>query len=145
MAFFRNILSNKRADFDMEAGIQLDDMEAGSGSANSFNLDGMSALDRRSTSPFSFPAPNTGPNAALPSFQPTPTQISTISNTNGKRSQNDERINKVRVVEQGSKMITLVCVYFPYFKIYCMGFYRERLESDINDRQSNTKEGLRND
>lgn len=100
----------------MEAGnisdVELDEMEAGSGAAPSLNTDAMSILD---PSPYSFPAPNIVPNAAspFPLFQPA--QIfSSFSNTNRKCPQNDDRISKVRVVEQGSKIPAIVCLYFPY-------------------------------
>src|SRR5271169_4785964 len=120
MAFFRNILlSNKPIDTDMEADgrsdIELDDMEAGSRSAHnadSLNPDSVSALDPGSTFSYSFPAPNfafEGSNHASPFLQTTlnlvsplsvlpPAQIGKTLNINGKRSQNDDRINKVRVV-----------------------------------------------
>lgn len=111
MAFFRRILSQKRVDTDMEAGnlsdVELDDMEAGSGGAPSLNPDALGSFF-----PYSFPAPNTVPNATSPLSSPA--QISsTMLNTNRKRSQSDDRISKVRVVEQGSKISTIVRIYFP--------------------------------
>ena len=114
MAFFRNILSKKRADVDVEVGIQLDDMdmETDNGPAHSLNPDRTYALNRRySTSPFLFPAPNAVPNTVFP-LLPSAEIGTTITNTNGKRSQNDDRMTKVRVVEQESKLSTMVCHYF---------------------------------
>src|SRR5271154_7123004 len=141
MSFFRNILhSNKPIDTDMEADghsdIELDDMEAGSRSAHnaeSLNPDSVSALDLGSTFSYSFPAPNfasEGSNHAPPFLQMNlasplsvlpPAQIGKTLNINGKRSQNDDRINKVRVVEQGSKIPIIVHLYFPLI-FNCMGF-----------------------
>ena len=103
MAFFRNILSKKRADVDVEVGIQLDDMD--------METDNGPALNRNSTSPFLFPAPNAVPNTVLP-LLPSAEIGTTITNTNGKRSQNDDRMTKVRVVEQESRLPTMVCLYF---------------------------------
>lgn len=94
MAFFWNILSNKRADTDME----LDDIEAGSRSAR-YAHSLYPNLDPISTFPWSFRG-NHAPPPLLP-----PTQISSTSLNTRKRSQNDDKINsKVRVVEQGSNM-----------------------------------------
>jgi hypothetical protein len=111
MAFLRNILSNKRVNVDMEVGMQLDEMETDDGPTHSFNPDSMYALNRGSTSLFSFPAPNAVPNAPLLS----PAQIERTI-TNGKRSQDGDRITKVRVVEQESKISTIVCLYFNILK-----------------------------
>lgn len=110
MAFFRNILSSKRTDVDVEVGIQLDDMETDNVPAHSFNPDSTYALNRGSTSPFLYPAPNTIPNAAFPLLPPAEIGT-TIANTNGKRSQNDDRMTKVRVVEQESRSSRMVCLY----------------------------------
>ena len=112
MAFFRNILSSKRVDINMEAGnhsdLELDDMEAGSGSAPHLKPDNISTLDRDSTFPYLFPAPNIVPNAAFPLFSP-----SQISSTTRKCSQDDNRISKVQVVEQISKIPAIVCLHSP--------------------------------
>ena len=113
MAFFRNILTNKHVDTNMEAGnhhsdVELDVIEAGSGSAHyahSLYPDSMT-LDPGSTFPCSFRAPNSRSegNHAPPPLLP-PAQISSTSLNNRRRSQNDDKINtKVRVVEQGSNM-----------------------------------------
>jgi hypothetical protein len=138
MAFFRNILRGKRVgvDTDMEAGnnpsdVELADMEAGSGSAhylqpdhypNSLNPDSMSPGPTfpQTTLPF--------PQALLP-----PSQISSRAlNINRKRSHSEDRTSKVRVVEQGSKISTIVRIYrHKTWKFNYMGFYRERLASDI--------------
>jgi len=53
----------------------------------------------------------TVPNAALPLLPPA--KIGTSLNINRKRSQNDDRTSKVWVVEQTSKMSTIVRLYFP--------------------------------
>ena len=66
MAFFRNILSNKRVDVDMEAGnpdVELDNMVVGSGSAHSLNANHGSPV------PYPFLAPSTVPKAAFPPAQ----------------------------------------------------------------------------
>lgn len=105
MAFFRSILSNKRVDIDMEAGhhsdVELDYIEAGSGSAHSIDP------------AFQFSFQNSAPNAAFPLFPPAQVTSSTSLNTDRRRSHNDDRNSKVRVVEQGSKISTIVCVHFP--------------------------------
>lgn len=119
MASSRNT-PNKRVDVDVEVAMQLDDeMETNDGPITNdgpthpFNPDSMYAMNRSSTSPFSFPAPNAVPNAPLLS----PAQIKrTITNTSGKRSQNDDRSRKVRVVEQESKFSTIVGLYFNILK-----------------------------
>ena len=119
MSFFRNILlPNKHVNTDVEAGnhsdVELDDMEIGSGSAHyahSVNPNSPSTLDPGSTFPCSFPAPN---DVAYPLLPLPPAQISSTSlNINRKRSQNDHKFSKVRVVEQGSKISTIVRLYFP--------------------------------
>jgi hypothetical protein len=107
MAFFRNILSSKRVDTDIETGnnhsdVELDEMEAGSGSVHypppttqyphSFNSNTMSPRP-------TFPQ-TTLPNVAFPLALP---PSSTVVNINRKRSHIDDRTSKVRVVEQGSK------------------------------------------
>ena len=126
MASSRNTLANKGVDVDVDVAIQLDDeMETNDRPTHPFNPDSMYTLNCSSTSPFSFPVPNAVPNALLLS----PAQIKrTITNTSGKRSQNDDRTSKVRVVEQefhNSRSL------FQYFEIYFMGFYRERLEGGM--------------
>lgn len=99
MAFFRNILlSNKRVDIDMEAGnrsdVELGDMDAGSRSAHARSLP-------PDTPPLSMQTTLT--HAAFP-LLPSAQIRSTILNVNGKRSPNEDRNSKVRVVEQGSKI-----------------------------------------
>lgn len=153
MAFFRNILSSRRVgvDTDMEAGnnrsdVELAEMEAGSGSAhylqpahypNSLNPDSMS---RGPTFP-----QTTLPNVAFPQALLPPSQISSrVLNINRKRSHSEDRTSKVRVVEQGSKISTIVRIYLhKTWKFNYMGFYRERLASGIrqhsNERQWNTR------
>lgn len=110
MAFFRHILLSKRADVDVEVGLQLNDMETDNRPAHSFNPDSTYTLNRGSTSPFLYPAPNTVPNAVFPLLPPAEIGT-TIANTNGKRSQEDNRMTKVRVVEQESRLSTMVCLY----------------------------------
>jgi hypothetical protein len=128
MAFFRKILSSKRVDIDMEAGnnhpdVELDDMEAGSGSAHyphSLNPDSMSPGP-------TFPQ-TTLANVAFPLALLPPSQISSTR----KRSHINNRTSKVRVVEQGSKISTIVRIYLRKIKKFnYMGFYRERLGSGI--------------
>ena len=126
MAFFRNILSNKRADVDVEIGIiQLDDMETDNGPAHSLSPDRTYALNRGSTSPFLFPAPNAVPNTVFP-LLPSAEIGTTITNANGKRSQNDDRMTKVRVVEQESRLSKMVCLYFYILKCIALA----SIESD---------------
>jgi hypothetical protein len=106
MAFFRNILSSKRVNTDMEAGnnhseVELDDMEAGSGSAHyphSLNPD--SSMSPGPTFP-----QTTLPNVALP--------LALLPPSQGKRSHIhiEDRTSKVRVVEQGSNFSTIVRIY----------------------------------
>jgi hypothetical protein len=121
MSFFRNILSNKHVDTDMEAGnrsadVELDDMDTRSRSAHYTLLpspDSMSALPRSFPTPL-LPMHTTTPNAAPP-LLPAPQISSPILNINGKRSQTDNSVNKVRVVEQGSKISTIVRSIFHKF------------------------------
>ena len=140
MAFFRNILSSKRVDTDMEAGnnhsdVELYDIEAGSGSAQ---------YPHMSPGP-TFPQ-TTLPNVAFPQVLLPPSQISSTR----KCSHIDNRTSKIRVVEQGSKISTIVRIYlYKTYKFNYMGFYRERLGSGIrwhlNKRQWNTKGWRMND
>lgn len=119
--FFLNILnSSKHGDTDMEAGnrsdIELGVMEAGgSRSAHPLNPDSMSAMDPGSIFSYSFPAPNSGteggnhaPPLSMQTAIPQPAQF----NINGKRSQNDNRVSKVRLVEQRSRIPKMVRLYF---------------------------------
>jgi hypothetical protein len=115
MAFLRNILlPSKRVidtDTDMEGqlfDIRLETMEAGNHS--DLGLGDMEEVDAdndaahpKSTIPYSFPEPNT----LFPLFTP-----GTTLNTSGKRSSNDDRNRKVRVVEQGSNIPAIVRLHF---------------------------------
>ena len=125
MSFFQNILlPNKHVDTDMEAGnhsnVELNDMESGSRTphyANSLYPNSMS-MDPESTLPCSFPAPNSLPLSTIPKATfplLLPAQISSkFLNMSRKHSHNNNRISsKVQVVEQGLKISTKVCLYFP--------------------------------
>jgi len=118
MAFFRNILSSKHVDTDMEAGnVELEEMKASRRSAPYPQWAQPAAhysqpaahyphsLDSDAMSP--------GPETLLP-----PSQISsTALNVNRKRSYSEDRTSKVRVVEQGSKMSTIVRISIKLKKL----------------------------
>ena len=151
MTFFRNILStNKRIDADMEAGnqhsdVELADMEAGSRSAHSVHSlypDTMS-LDPRSTFPCSFPMPNLGSEGR--NHAPPPSQVSSTSLNNRRRSQNDDRISsKIRVVEQGSNISVRVRLYAIKIK-NLLNYFIERDWKAISSRFGKIVDGTPRD